>query len=154
MHEKSLAQKLEILVARRRGVLSISSDSTCVTVAFRNGSFCATSCEHTLEWNLRTCIEFTENCLIGTVGPARKPAINNLGQIASLILKLQEDYDTASEMDALFDCGEFSGPAQARAFERELDELLAQYGLTREIYNEELNNRIRMNYRRHCTLRV
>lgn len=37
-----------------------------------------------------------------------------------LLASIATNYNTAAEMDALFDAGEFSGPANARAFEAEV----------------------------------
>lgn len=152
--ERVLAVTLLHYAKRRNAKVTWSEDSTSVNVSMPNGSFICTSCEYSLADNLNCCIDFIRRTRVGGVWPVAKPRFSNFGEIVGKIRRIIEADDYASEMDSMFDGGEFSGPAHARALENEIDECLAKYGMDRAMYNEELSARVQMNYTRHCLYRV
>jgi hypothetical protein len=161
--EIRLAAAMEELnkeVTCRHGEVTVSG--TCVNVHLPNGTMMLTPCYETQLHNALDCLEFVQTCRIGQIWPVCRPAISNLGEIATAVRIVNQKFnqlrsDISEDLDAFRAPGEcwnnaFNGFDEG--FEDAIRIALAAYDLTPEEYNDELSRRITMNYKRHCTIRA
>ena len=61
-----------------------------------------------------------------------------LREAAHRAIEIEAKWAEAASRDAAFDAGEFSGPASARAAEREIEAMAAEYPFSVEEINKEI----------------
>lgn len=145
---EALKAELKRMVEMRGGKMDIID--TCVNVHFRCGNMMLTPTYNTLEHNLQDCIRFTkEYGRVGTIWPVERPLTDNFGKIAGKVMKLKRDQAEAHEMNSLIS-SEFTSCRD----DVEMSDLLMDFGMTPEDYNEELTRRCKVGYRLHCMLRA